>query len=344
MFGTTARLALTAFLNYQLERKLSRLGLSLSLDRRLSDEPSSGPNDIAIFRRAGGFQLGLPASPVDLVFHQRDAIATYLYLFSHSPPEAASMTGVCDDGHLPSAARFAPSTRSARAIALPDRYFVLRDGFAAERRLAEKNVVPWTQRRSALVWRGGVNGQGIHPETAADVDNPRVIQRLRLCMRAATIPGMDIRVCSPMGPHMPLALLRPFGIVGAARPESDWLGDKFALDLDGWTNSWSNLIVRMHFGCCVLKVGSADGFRQWWYDRLVPWEHFVPVAADMSDLAERYDWVLSNDREAHAIAQRGQALVRSMTLASETAIGAQLIARHWKEDSPPAVPAMRLSA
>ncbi len=106
-------------------------------------------------------------------------------------------------------------------------------------------------------------------------------------------------------------------------------GDKFAIDIDGWTNAWSNLLIRMHFGCCVLKVASADGYRQWWYDRLRPWEHFVPVRADMADLAEKVDWVRSNDVEAKAIASRGQQLARSMTLASETAIAAQIIEQNW---------------
>jgi len=273
--------------------------------------------------------LGLPLAPANLVFQQRETITTYLYLLSHCPPDVTAMTGACNDGHLPSAARFAPSSRSQRAIPVPDRYFIMRDGFSAERRLAEANGMPWASRRSTLVWRGGVNGEGIRPQMPEDVDNPRVIQRLRLCMRLKSVVDVDAKVCWPQGPHMPLKLLQQLSVVGRPRPESEWLGDKFAIDIDGWTNTWSNLIIRMHFGCCVLKVASADGYRQWWYDRLRPWEHFVPVAADMADLEERIDWLRSNDAEAQAIARRGQALARSMTMTSETVRGAELITRHW---------------
>jgi hypothetical protein len=61
----------------------------------------------------------------------------------------------------------------------------------------------------------------------------------------------------------------------------------------------------------------------------VPWEHYVPVRADMADLEEKIDWVRTNYREAEAIARNGQALARSMTLETETAVGVELITRNW---------------
>lgn len=319
---------LTPILSYQLRRSLRRLNVSLPLSSRPADEPGMCANDIAIYRRAGKVQFGLPMRPAHMVFQQRASITAYLYLLAHCPSEVEAITCACDDGHLPSAARFAPSSRSARTIAVPDRFFILRDGFAAERWLAETGSIPWADRRSALVWRGGLNGDGIYPQIPEDADNPRVVQRLRLCMKLKSVPHVDVRIGSAIAPQM-RSRMEIFGIVGADRPEAEWLGDKFAIDIDGWTNAWSNLIIRLHFGCCVLKVASADGYRQWWYDRLVPWEHYVPVRADMADLVEKIDWLRSNDKEAEGIARRGQALVQTMTLASETAVGAAIITNSW---------------
>src|SRR5690606_40217674 len=127
-----------------------------------------------------------------------------------------------------------------------------------------------------------------------------------------------------------LAAFAPLGLTGDPRAEAKWLGDKYAIDIDGWTNAWSNLLIRMHFGCCVLKVASADGYRQWWYDRLIPWEHFVPVRADMSDLLEKIDWVRTNDSEAAAIASHGQPIDRCMALESETAHAARAVEADWQ--------------
>lgn len=257
------------------------------------------------------------------MFVGRKNITAYLYLLLHCPPEVEYLTGVCDDGHRFTTARFAPSSRSNDIVAVPDCYFILRNGFLSERQFAEAQRLAWHDRRSTLTWRGGLNGDGILPRLPEDVDNPRTIQRARLCMRAQAIPDCNIKLIMPGNAGIPNAL------IGTPRPEVDWLGDKYAIDIDGWTNAWSNLIIRLHFGCCVLKVASADGYRQWWYNDLVPWEHFVPVRADMFDLAEKLDWVRSHDSEAAAIARRGQALVRSMTLESETARGVDIIMRNW---------------
>jgi len=40
---------------------------------------------------------------------------------------------------------------------------------------------------------------------------------------------------------------------------------------------------------------------QWFYDELVPWEHYVPVAHDLSDLFEKIDWLREHDDEARKI-------------------------------------------
>jgi len=318
-----AHRVLTPLLTYQLGRSLRRLGVEMEMSSRPLAETTIRTTDIAIHRRRGRIHFGLPSRPSAMVFGNRHSVTTYLYLLNHCPPEVETLTGTCDDGHVPTAARFAFSSRSASIVAVPDRYFILRNGFAAERQRAEQQAIAWADRRSTLVWRGGLNGIGIHPQTPDDADNPRVMQRARLCMKARSIPDVDARLIESNAPWLPA------GLTGPGRNEAEWLGDKFAIDIDGWTNAWSNLLVRLHFGCCVLKVASADGYRQWWYDRLVPWEHFVPVSADMSDLAERIDWVRSHDKEAAIIAQNGQALARSMTLESETAVGADLITRNW---------------
>lgn len=280
-------------------------------------------------RENGRIEIALPADPAHVVFMLRESITAYLYLLSSCSPSVMAMSCACSDGHEASDARFTPSSRTQGAISVPDRYFILRNGFSDERALAETAGVDWAQRSDSIVWRGGANGNGIHPQLAEDAANPRVVQRARLCMLARHAPGVDAKLVPGPDDARALDAVAALGIVGTQRPEPQWLGDKFAIDIDGWTNAWSNLIVRMHFGCCVLKVASADGYRQWWYDRLVPWEHFVPVRADMADLLEKVDWVRSNDNEAQAIAARGQQLVRSMTLSSETAVAVQTIEQSW---------------
>ncbi|MBF0680349.1 MAG: hypothetical protein IR164_15590 [Devosia sp.] len=124
-----SRRLMTLILSYQLRRSLGRLGVPLS--PRLAPHPVATDflRDIAIHRKNGRIQFGLPADPFELVFCRRASVTAYLYLLSHCPAEVELFTGACDDGDYPSGARFTPSSRSARAIAIPDRYFILRDGF-----------------------------------------------------------------------------------------------------------------------------------------------------------------------------------------------------------------------
>jgi len=70
-------------------------------------------------------------------------------------------------------------------------------------------------------------------------------------------------------------------------------------------------------GSPLLKVASRHGYRQWYYDRLKPWVHYVPVAADLSDLMARVEWLRANDQQARDIGQAGRDLAISMTLAHE---------------------------
>ena len=62
----------------------------------------------------------------------------------------------------------------------------------------------------------------------------------------------------------------------------------------------------------VLKVEGRN--EQWYYDRLVPWVHFVPVRADLSDLDNATAFVLNpgNDVELKAMASESTKLMRSL--------------------------------
>ena len=45
--------------------------------------------------------------------------------------------------------------------------------------------------------------------------------------------------------------------------------------------------------------------KDWFHDLLVPWEHYVPVKADLSDLRQIYDWAKSHLYKAKQIAKNG---------------------------------------
>jgi hypothetical protein len=181
-------------------------------------------------------------------------------------------------------------------------------------------------RSDVLRWRGTTTGHGrldrLSPEAAND---PEVLPRIRVALLLRNLPKCDIGIsASDRGSELRRELVA-HGLWRDFIEETTWIGDKYALDIDGNTNTWSNFLARLHLGCCVLKVESPLGYRQWYYDRLSPWEHFVPVKSDLSDLIEKIDWARSNDVRAKEIATAGQAFARTMTLESETAVAVQAI-------------------
>jgi hypothetical protein len=96
---------------------------------------------------------------------------------------------------------------------------------------------------------------------------------------------------------------------------------KFAIDIDGNSNAWSNLFTRLVMGCCILKVASPSSYRQWYYSDLQPWTHYVPVKADLSDIVGQIAWCRSNLDECERIAARGQEFAMARTCETETAAG-----------------------
>ena len=43
---------------------------------------------------------------------------------------------------------------------------------------------------------------------------------------------------------------------------------------------------------------------EWFYHDLKPWEHYVPIKKDFSDLKEKVEWLRQNDEEAKRIVNR----------------------------------------
>merc|ERR1712113_80247 len=95
-------------------------------------------------------------------------------------------------------------------------------------------------------------------------------------------------------------------------------GAKGIIDVDGSKNSWSGLWWKLRSSSVVLKV--EPQYKQWYYSRMFPWQHYVPITANLSNLWQNIDYVLdpSHDQDIHNIARNATAFVRSMTMERET--------------------------
>ena len=248
-----------------------------------------------LWRRAGVF--------IDLLSDPAIAPGAYRCDFNDMAREAGPILAFCSN---------LPGT-----ILVPDRGFYNKRGYAAERARAA-SAPPWEARDPVVLWRGNRSGSGKAVTETMSPQDSELIQRVRMCLIARDIPGTDISFA--VGSRWPAPIAeryRAAGIAAGFIDESAWLGRKFAIDVDGNANAFSNLFIRMLYGCCVIKIASPFAFRQWYYEDLEAWTHFVPVAADLSDLADKIRWCQANDDACRTIAANARIFAERRTFAQE---------------------------
>ncbi|XP_063617496.1 protein O-glucosyltransferase 2-like isoform X1 [Cydia splendana] len=86
---------------------------------------------------------------------------------------------------------------------------------------------------------------------------------------------------------------------------------KYQINIDGTVASY-RLPYLLAGGGTVMKQTSP--YYEHFYGQLVPWEHFVPVSRDLSDLAQRARWARAHDEEALKIARNGRKFVNDHLL------------------------------
>ena len=90
------------------------------------------------------------------------------------------------------------------------------------------------------------------------------------------------------------AAIRAEGLMGDPWHAAKQLAYKGIIDIDGNANSWSGYFWKVYSNSVVLKVDS--NFEQWHYEYARPWEHYIPVAANMSNLFDQIELVLNPEK------------------------------------------------
>jgi hypothetical protein len=78
---------------------------------------------------------------------------------------------------------------------------------------------------------------------------------------------------------------------------------KYIINIDGHVSAF-RLSLEMNTGSCVLLVDSP--YILWFRSILKPYEHFIPVKEDLSDLLKQIKWCKKHDKECEQIAQNAK--------------------------------------
>lgn len=207
------------------------------------------------------------------------------------------------------------------ALLIPDPYFYYNDGYKAFRHQVACSAKPWSQRRNQAFWRGGSGGRRLKAADPAAPMDWSCQQRLHLCAAARdSVHGDFLDIGLSHLRVLPEDYLKEAVIAaGFQKTAVDKMlfhEYRHQFDVDGWTNAWS-LLDKLISGSTVIKVASAPGYRQWFYDKLAAWTHYVPVAADFSDFDEIIGWVRTHPDECASIAAAASAMSETIQLETD---------------------------
>ena len=167
-------------------------------------------------------------------------------------------------------------------------------------------ITPWDQRSELAVFRGTSTGENTTIET-----NPRI----RLAFMSHTqgrkkyldcgITRWNVR-CRKHKDSEFLKIIecKKFNIptVNFLTP-SQQTSYKYLIHLDGHASAF-RLSFEMSYGCCILKTESK--YKLWFSDMLKPYEHYVPIKEDLSDLYKQIDWCRKNDKKCKMMGENCQ--------------------------------------
>lgn len=160
------------------------------------------------------------------------------------------------------------------------------------------NDLPWESRSSLAFWRGTTNG-GYRWE------NYRKKPRFILCDLSKKYPQLVDAGFSTV--RCRSGILKEYLISIAAKPgvSEEWhMKYKYLPVLDGFMCTYPGYLWRLLSGSVSFKQESRE--MQYFYSALRPYEHYVPIANDMSDLVEKVEWARAHDDECKAIAERAR--------------------------------------
>lgn len=206
---------------------------------------------------------------------------------------------------------------SANTLTIPD-FFMQDSKYAREVAAIERSasLLPFAQRKDGILWRGGLSGPD-YPDAHNCMDFPRYHFLLQ-ALRSPEIIDARLTHYENFAPTTAGNALRErlenwFGGLAPFLPMADFTTHKYLVSLDGVCASWKRVAAILWTGSVLLMQ---NRWQQFFYPGLAAWEHFAPIANDVSDVVTRFAWLQENPAKAAAIAHNGLDFARHILTAT----------------------------
>ncbi len=191
---------------------------------------------------------------------------------------------------------FAKSVTDFYSIMIPD--FEALGGYSRlleEVRLANRRF-PWRRKTSQAFWRGNSTGGSLN------LHNYFSFPRIQLVALSLKYPEfLDARLMGlvQLEDQAVAELLTQQGYLGNFLPTFNHMQYKYQILVDGNTCAYSRAVWELFSNSVMFKHESPN--IQWYYNELVPFVHYIPVANDFHDLIDKIHWAMSHDSETQQI-------------------------------------------
>jgi hypothetical protein len=166
----------------------------------------------------------------------------------------------------------------------------------------------WNSKIPKAVFRGSNTGYG-----CTFKDNVRLnLARLQASNKKLLDVGItnwNLRIRKIKGsPYLQIPQVEGLELVSklTAEEQSNY---KYLINVDGHVSAF-RLSQQLGMNCCVLMVeselGGNNNWKMWFSDNLRPYEHFIPVKADLSDLTSQIQWCVRNDDKCETISKNAR--------------------------------------
>ena len=204
---------------------------------------------------------------------------------------------------------------------IPDTYFLGSRGYEEARLYFEGHSEDWFERSNVVFWRGSTTGR--------KADGDLHLPRIALCLLAKEQQSFDCKITEIVQSDKKQSnFVNHSDIMGPFVSWKELSKYKYHIDIDGNTNSFPGLFLKLLCGGLVFKVISPNRYQQWYYDRLIDGKNFVAIRSDMKDLVEKIQFYIENEAKAKSIAEHGRQLARTMTYESEMQWGVERIQKY----------------
>jgi len=164
----------------------------------------------------------------------------------------------------------------------------------------DKMNLDWKTKKNICVFRGSATGCGI------TLENNMRLKAAQLSLEHENILDAGItdwKARPKKYSDSPIQIINPDDFqFKKALPltRAEQSNYKYILDIEGYVSAF-RLSSELRMRSVILLVDS--DYKLWYSQWLVPYEHFVPVKKDLSDLIEIIQWCIKHDKECSKIAE-----------------------------------------